>query len=116
MSPEKLIQAVENFQKGYTGFCTIVSVSTGDEDINNNVGFWFEVIKNDVQPVLSVQMDSFTINKPLTAKVIAGKKQLQSYIKNVRYWAESELASFFSSHKLSYRNLRLECYNHSKSA
>jgi hypothetical protein len=116
MSPEKLIQSVENLQKGYTGFCTIVSVSAGNEDVNNNVGFWFEVITNDTQPVLSVQMDSFTINKPLSAKIITGKKQLQSYIKNVRYWAESELVSFFSSHKLSYRNLRLERYNHSKSA
>ena len=102
MTPYTFNELLGSFKKGDMGFCAIASISTVNESIVNNIGFWFEVIENDEQPVILVQMDSFTINKPVQSVVVTGKKQLQNYVKNVRLWAENELASFFSLQESSY--------------
>jgi len=94
MTPYTFTKALNSFKKGDMGFCAIASMSTQNDHIINNIGFWFEVIENEEsQPVMIVQMDSFTINKPVHSTIIAGKEQMHTYIKNVRVWAEKELTS-----------------------
>ena len=116
MTPDKLIQSVDTFHKGDMGFCVIASVSIRNYETFNNIGFWFEVIENDTRPVLSVQMESFTTNKPVPKMVITGFEQLRSYINKVRHWAESELIEYFSMAESHHNYICLENYEHSKSA
>jgi hypothetical protein len=116
MTPYVFTKSLDSFNTGDIGFCEVASISTGDDHTTDNIGFWFEVIENEQQPVLSVKMDSFTIDRPVTAIVIAGKDHLLTYIKNVRRWAEYELMSYFSLCNLSHRSLRLEHFSHSQPA
>ena len=102
MTPYKFYKSLNSFQKGDIGFCAIVSISVKDDYEINNIGFWFEIIDNKAaQLVIVVQMDSFTIDKPIQSTVVAGKEQLQSYIKNVRFWAEEELISLIALQECS---------------
>jgi exoribonuclease II len=116
MTPDKLIQSLSSFKKGDIGFCAIASVSTKNDGILNNIGFWFEIIENKLKLVLSVKMDSFTIHRPAPSMVITGIEQLHDYIKSVRQWAEHELTAFFYVPKSSYCKSTLEYHEHSLSA
>ena len=116
MTPDKFINSLSYLREGDVGFCVIASVADHSDDIINNIGFWFEIMENGVHPVLSVKMDSFTINKSAPKLVIRGLEQLHDYIKNVRQWAEYELTAFFSLPKTSYSSDILEYYDHSLSA
>ena len=48
-----------------------------------------------------VQMDSFTIDKPVQSVVITGEEQLLSYIRHVQHWAENELTSYITEISLN---------------
>ena len=100
-------KTLSSFQKGEMGFCTIASILTPNTHINN-IGFWFEVIDNKQQPVLLVQMDSFTINKPLQSIVVTGNEQVQFYMQHAQLWAEKELEAFFTLQEPKYKCIQLE--------
>jgi len=108
MTPHAFIQSLNSFQAGDTGFCAIATITTKNNCIKGNIGFWFEVIENDAQPVLSVQMDSFTIDRPIKGIIITGTEQLHTYIKSMRQWMEEELTSFFSFPFKPHKNIQLE--------
>jgi len=96
MTPELLIQSLSTLKTGDMGFCAVASISIKKDYKINNVGFWFEVIENDTEPVLLVQMDSFTFNKPVQSITITGTAQIKTYISNLQQWAVNELTAFFS--------------------
>ena len=102
ITPHIFIKSLHSFRKGDMGFCTIASISSKKNCKINNIGFEFKFIENDEQPVLSVKMDSFTINRSIKSTIITGKEQLYTYIKSVRKWVENELSSFFSFHEKSH--------------
>jgi len=108
MTPHTFIKSLKSFQEGDTGFCTIATITTKNNCIKGKIGFWFEVIANDVQPILSVQMDSFTIDRPIKAIIITGTEQLHTYIRSMRQWMEEELISFFSFPTKPHKNIQLE--------
>ena len=116
MTPDKLIKSLDSLKEGEIGFCVIASVAAQNDDTIHNIGFWFEIIENKLQLVLSVNMDSFTVNKPAPSIIITNIEQLYEYIKNVRQWAEYELMAFFSLSKSHYCSAILEYYDHSLSA
>jgi hypothetical protein len=95
MTPNKFIKSLKSLKTGDMGFCAIASVSLRKKHIIDNVGFWFEVIENEIETVLLVQMDSFTFDKPVKPITVTGKEQIYWYIENLKHWAMQELMSFF---------------------
>jgi len=116
MTPDLFIHSLKTFKKGDMGFCAISSISIRKDYKIDNVGFWYEVISNDVEPVLLVQMDSFTFDRPVPSSTIIGKNQINTYIENLQQWTIYELASFFSLTEPPIVSHDLMFHDHSLSA
>jgi hypothetical protein len=89
ITPEIFLQSIKSYQTGDRNFCKIASVPAKCDGIpiNNNIGFWFEVIENDPNLVLSVQYDAMTTDEPVKIVTISGEDGINSFFDQAREWA-----------------------------
>jgi hypothetical protein len=90
ITPKKCIESFESYRKGDKGFCRLASIANDGDENNRNLGFWFEVLKNDHILVLSVRYQSLKRSIPQELR-FSGKKCLENFVEETRQSISEDL-------------------------
>ena len=114
MTADKFIQSFDTHKTGDKGFCRLASMSTSNA--NYELGFWFEIIKNNGKAILfTVQLNSSTKESPDKKTILINEaSQLKVFFEKVRQRAHDELRALLLCPDYDQSRIELEFNNYRK--
>ena len=95
MTAENFIQSFGSHRTGDKGYCRLATISTESDFTKYDIGFWFEILRNNGNAMLlTIQSDPCTKKQYRKTMLIHGVMQMRAFIEELRKKAQDDLHSF----------------------